>query len=183
MSLIQSNASGFGSRLFEPTTGIGLHNRGLGFNLEPGHPAEFGPGRRPPHTLSPLLVTRLDGELAGVLGTQGGDAQPQILLQLLVRLLRHGQTPGQAVASPRWVLDGQGNGFDTWTGPQRPVVSIELGASAAWTEGLADRGHPVSVGPAFDSSFGHANVIWRSADGMLAGAADPRAVIGSAVGG
>jgi gamma-glutamyltranspeptidase/glutathione hydrolase len=36
VSLIQSNASGFGSHLFEPATGINLHNRGLGFSLEPG---------------------------------------------------------------------------------------------------------------------------------------------------
>ena len=93
-----------------------------------------------------------------------------------------GQTPGQAVASPRWVLEGDGSGFNTWTGPRRAVVSIEQGAPAAWAEGLADRGHPISIGSAFDSSFGHANLIWRSADGMLAGAADPRAVIGSAVG-
>ena len=80
VSLIQSNASGFGSHVFEPSTGINLHNRGIGFSLEPGHPAEYGPGRRPPHTLCPALVTRPDGSLLAVLGTQGGDGQPQILL-------------------------------------------------------------------------------------------------------
>ena len=58
VSLIQSNASGFGSHLVEPNTGINLHNRGIGFNLVEGHPAEFGPGRRPPHTLSPAFATR-----------------------------------------------------------------------------------------------------------------------------
>ena len=63
VSLIQSNASGFGSHLVEPNTGINLHNRGLGFNLVAGHPAEFGPGRRPPHTLSPALATRAVGSL------------------------------------------------------------------------------------------------------------------------
>ena len=45
VSLIQSNASGFGSHLFEPSTGINLHNRGLGFSLVPGHPGELAPGR------------------------------------------------------------------------------------------------------------------------------------------
>ena len=33
VSLIQSNASGFGCLVFEPSTGIGLHNRGIGFSL------------------------------------------------------------------------------------------------------------------------------------------------------
>jgi len=181
VSLIQSNASGFGSRLFEPATGIGLHNRGLGFSLEAGHPAEYGPGRRPPHTLSPILLTRPNGALAGVLGTQGGDAQPQILLQLLTRMLHLGQTPGEAVAAARWVLAGEGSGFDTWTSGHRPSVSIEEGAPDAWASGLVARGHPVAIGPAFDSSFGHANVILRRDDGMLSGAADPRAVVGAAI--
>ena len=99
-----------------PGTGIFLHNRGIGFSLEPGHPAELAPGRRPPHTLSPLLVTDPDGALAAVLGTMGGDSQPQVLLQLLARLLLHGQSPGRAVSAPRWTLGRDGTGFDTWTG-------------------------------------------------------------------
>ena len=50
VSLIQSNASGFGSHLVEPNTGINLHNRGIGFNLRQGHQAEYAPGagRRTP---------------------------------------------------------------------------------------------------------------------------------------
>ena len=114
VSLIQSNASGFGCWLVEPTTGINLHNRGIGFNLVPGHPAEFGPGRRPPHTLSPALATR-DGRLAAVFGTMGGDAQPQILLQIATRLFHHGQSPTAAVDAARWILHGPDTGFDTWT--------------------------------------------------------------------
>ena len=57
VSLIQSNASGFGSWLVEPMTGINLHNRGLGFSAQAGHPAEYRPGRRPPHTLCPAMAT------------------------------------------------------------------------------------------------------------------------------
>src|SRR6185437_10257390 len=89
VSLIQSNAAGFGSGLAEPKTGIFLHNRGLGFSVEPDHPAAYGPRRRPPHTLSPALVTTDDGSLDMVIGTMGGDAQPQVVLQLLARLLRN----------------------------------------------------------------------------------------------
>ena len=66
VSLIQSNAKGFGCNVFEPTTGIGLHNRGIGFSLEAGHPAGYGPGRRPPHTLAPTVVTRPDGSVCGI---------------------------------------------------------------------------------------------------------------------
>jgi gamma-glutamyltranspeptidase/glutathione hydrolase len=182
VSLIQSNAAGFGSHLFEPATGINLHNRGIGFSLEAGHPAEYGPGRKPPHTLSPALVTRADGSLYAVLGTQGGDGQPQILLQILARLLVSAQSPGRAIASRRWVLTGSGQGFDTWTAPEGPTVVVEEGAPVAWRPALEAAGHRVQAGAAFDHGFGHAHVIVRQPDGMLSGAADPRARIGSASG-
>jgi gamma-glutamyltranspeptidase/glutathione hydrolase len=178
VSLIQSNASGFGSWLAEPNTGINLHNRGLGFNLIDGHPAEFGAGRRPPHTLSPALATAGD-RLVSVFGTMGGDAQPQILLQIAARLFHHGQTPARAVNAPRWALAGPSTGFDTWTSGDGPIVEVEGHAPAGWVSGLSDRGHVITTLPAFDSGFGHAHAIVLGADDVLSGAADPRARVGS----
>lgn len=182
VSLIQSNASGFGSWLVEPSTGINLHNRGMGFSLEAGHPAELTPGRRPPHTLCPALATRADGSLAAVFGTMGGDAQPQVLLQVAVRLWHHGRSPADAVASGRFALRGPSTGFDTWTAPTGPVVQVEGHAPAGWLEGLRARGHQAEAAPAFDSGFGHAHVVQVRDDGMRIGAADPRARIGSCAG-
>jgi gamma-glutamyltranspeptidase/glutathione hydrolase len=185
VSLIQSNAGGFGSLLVEPTTGIFLQNRGMGFSLEPGHPAEYGPGRRPPHTLAPALVTAPDGRLDAVVGTMGGDAQPQVVLQLLARLLHAHQSPGAAVAAPRWTLASarpEATGaFDTWDARGAVRVRLESQAPAAWGEGLTARHHTVEVAEAFSHAFGHAHVI-RVAEEALAGASDPRAVAGSAVG-
>jgi len=182
VSLIQSNASGFGSWLVEPNTQINLHNRGLGFNLEPGHPAELTPGTRPPHTLSPALATR-GGQLAAVFGTMGGDAQPQILLQLAARLFRYEQSPALAMHAGRWALTGPTTGFDTWTAPSGPLVEIEGHAPPEWAAALTARGHVVSVRPEYDSDFGHAQVITRDANGFWAGASDPRARVGSVAGG
>ena len=52
ISLTQSNALDFGSHLIEPTTGVFLHNRGVGFSLVEGHPAEVGTGTTTaPHPL------------------------------------------------------------------------------------------------------------------------------------
>lgn len=181
VSLIQSNAAGFGSGLVEPNTGINLHNRGLGFNLRVGHPAELQPGHRPPHTLCPAMATS-QGDLRAVFGTMGGDAQPQVLLQLAARLFHYGQTPAAAVAAGRWALQGPVTGFDTWTSGQAPTVTIEGQAPAEWTSGLADRGHKVADLPAFDSSFGHAHAILVDPDGFRSGAADPRTMVGTAAG-
>ncbi|WP_344935859.1 gamma-glutamyltransferase family protein [Sphaerisporangium flaviroseum] len=179
VSLIQSNAAGFGSMLFEPSTGINLHNRGLGFSLVPGHPAEYGPGRRPPHTLAPALVTRPDGSLRTVLGTMGGDSQPQILLQVLARLLASAESPGQAIGASRWRLGPGLTGFDAWDDPDEASLDVEEGAP--WADGLRRRGHVVQELP-YGGSFGHAQLIDVRPDGVLAGAADPRALISSAAG-
>ena len=174
VSLIQSNAAGFGSWLVEQNTGINLHNRGMGFELRPGHAAEYGPGRRPPHTLAPALATR-GNDLAAVFGTMGGDAQPQILLQLAARLFHHGQSPATAVHAGRWALRGPLSGFDTWTAPEGPALTVEGHAPDAWRTGLAQRGHEVQQGAAYDSAYGHAHAIVIDPSGMLVGAADPRA--------
>lgn len=182
VSLIQSNAAGLGSWLVEPNTQINLHNRGLGFNLLPGHPAELTPRKRPPHTLSPALATH-EGELAAVFGTMGGDAQPQILLQLATRLFHHAQSPATAMSAPRWALAGPETGFDTWTGSVAPTVEIEGHAPASWATGLAGRGHKTVSRPPFASDFGHAQVIMRDVNGFWAGASDPRAVVGTVAGG
>jgi gamma-glutamyltranspeptidase/glutathione hydrolase len=181
VSLIQSNASGFGCLVFEPATGIGLHNRGIGFSLDLDHPACYGAGCRPPHTLAPALVTRPDGALHAVIGTMGGDSQPQILLQLLCRFLLHGQSPGATVAAPRWTLTGT-TGFDTWTVPSGLRVQVEDHAPPAWTRGLELRGHRVvPTGPEAGHGYGHAHLV-AVTDAGWAGGSDPRALVGGAVG-
>lgn len=179
VSLIQSNASGWGAHIVEPTTRIFLQDRGIGFSLQPGHPAEYGPRKRPPHTLAPALVTDASGALSAVVGTMGGDSQPQILLQILARLLHSGAEPGEAVAAPRWVLGALegGGGFDTWAARGEAQVEVEKGAPEAWAAGLADRGHVVAAA----RNVGHAHLIVNRGD-HLAGATDWRSFAGSASG-
>jgi gamma-glutamyltranspeptidase/glutathione hydrolase len=183
VSLILSNAAGFGSHLMLSEHAIFLHNRGMGFSLEPGHSAEYGPGRRPPHTLSPLAVTDGHGALEAVLGTMGGDAQPQILLQLLARALSAGQDAGTAVRAPRWCLTReQSTGFDVWDVPEPPIVALEHDAPESWTAGLRARGYEVIRNGPADEGFGHAQMIQVTTDDVLCGAADPRSGDGACVG-
>jgi gamma-glutamyltranspeptidase/glutathione hydrolase len=175
VSLTQSNAAGWGCQIVVPSTGIFLHDRGIGFGLQPGHPAELAAGRRPPHTLAPALVTRTDGSCSHVLGTMGGDVQPQVILQLAARLLHHGQSPGDAIAAARWALGGIS--FSSWSGPALDHVAVEFGAPAGWASGLERRGQRVvQLDP--DEIVGHAHVIALEQNGFLAGASDPRALTG-----
>ena len=197
ISLTQSNALDFGSHLVEPTTGVFLHNRGVGFSLVPGHPAEVAPGRRPPHTLSPMLVTTTGddgdgdndhvGTLTHLVGAMGGDAQPQILVQLLARLLHTRQSPDTAIAAPRLALDAPSAGpFRLWWGEDLTVL-VEADAPPAWRDGLAGPGHRVRTIGAFDPvAVGCAQIIATERDGvdsaLLVGASDPRSPSGAALG-
>jgi gamma-glutamyltranspeptidase / glutathione hydrolase len=196
ISLTQSNALDFGSHIVEPTTGVFLHNRGVGFSLEPGHPAEIAPGRRPPHTLSPMLVTKStpagDPALTHLVGAMGGDAQPQIILQLLARLLHAGHDPARAITAPRFTLDAPSAGpFRLWWGEDLTVL-VEADAPPAWPSGLTGHGHRVRTIGAFDPvAVGCAQIIATepvtagvtgASASLLVGASDPRSPAGAALG-
>lgn len=161
VSLIQSLYDAFGSGILEPSTGIVAHDRGACFTLEPGHPNELAPGKRPAHTLMPALVERR-GALAAAIGTMGGEAQPQINAANLIRVFDLGMSPGEALAAPRWLAEGR-------------RVSAESGVPAAVTGALSEDGFDVHPLGALDESAGHSNFIQASADGIFHAAADPRA--------
>ena len=176
VSLIQSNAMDYGAHVVEPDTGVFLHNRGIGFSLEPGHPAELTPGRRPPSTLSPVVVTGDGGALVAVAGTMGGDSQPQLMAQHLCRLLHAGIPPDLVLDEPRWVLGREGDrGFDLWSADAgRP------GSLVTDDEGLARWAGPaeaVGLRPTHQARsspvFGHAQLIARTEAGWV-GSAEPR---------
>jgi gamma-glutamyltranspeptidase/glutathione hydrolase len=186
ISLTQSNALDFGAHLVAGDTGVFLHNRGVGFNLKPGHGAEYGPRRRPSHTLSPALATRPDGSLAQVVGTMGGDVQPQIILQLLARLLHCGEDPATAISSARVVHEAPGAPpFRLWQAPHQSLL-MESDAPETWREGLGSRGHRVRViGSLNPVDVGCSQIISveRTGDRLtLTGASDPRSPDGAALG-
>src|SRR6266436_4565712 len=101
VSLIQSLFNRFGSGIVGGDTGVLLHNRGAYFSLDPRHVNYLQPGKRTMHTLTPAMVLR-DGAPYMAVGTMGGDAQPQIHVQLLSAMLDFGMNVQQAIAAPRW---------------------------------------------------------------------------------
>jgi gamma-glutamyltranspeptidase / glutathione hydrolase len=146
VSLIQSLFASFGSGRMVPGTGIVLHNRGALYSLDPAHPNIVAPGKRPYHTLSPAMVLNADNSLAMVLGTPGGDGQPQTLIQILNNVLRFGMTPQQAVEAPR---------FRVYAGGR---VGVEPGISDPVRMELTRRGHRVAVQEP-SAEFGGAQMI------------------------
>jgi gamma-glutamyltranspeptidase len=166
ISLIQSVFHSFGSQLIEPMTGLVLHNRGSFFSLDPESPNCLEAGKRPAHTLAPVIVEYDDGAVAAH-GTQGGKAQSQIHTQLILRS-RAGLRAQECVSAPRFIVGG----VDAGTTNDHIMVEPSLeGPAVAAIENTTLR---VVRGQHLDDDAGHAMIARRNADGSLDAGADPR---------
>ena len=167
VSFIQSNFSGFGSGVVEPTFGISLQNRGHGFGTDPQHPNRanlVGPGKRPFHTIIPAFLTR-DGQPVMSFGVMGGNMQPQGHMQTVVRMLDYRQSPQAACDAPRWRVN------------EGLAINVEGGMDPATIAGLQALGHQVEVIHDPYQDFGAGQFIWRMGDPAVEGyqiASDPR---------
>ena len=162
VSLIQSLFFAFGAGILDPATGISAHNRGGFFSLEPSSPNAIEPGKRPAHTLMPVIVEER-GSLRAVLGTMGGSAQPQILTHALLHV-RRGLPCDSALAAPRWLL----------TAGDRAEVVAEPSVPAEAVSALRGAGWPTrTISPA-QGDAGQAQLIVRGAGGSYEAASDPR---------
>ncbi len=158
--IVQSIYNVFGSMFMDPATGILFNNRMQDFAHEPGKPGSVGPGKRPFHTLCPILVHR-DGRPRFALASPGGISQTLTGAQILTELLDRGCDVAAAVEAPRW-CNRKGGDF-----------LIEPSFPEAMPEALARYGHKTRRGgdPYF---FGSAKCIEWLPSGNLAGAGDHR---------
>jgi gamma-glutamyltranspeptidase/glutathione hydrolase len=160
VSYIQSNYMGFGSGVVVPGTGVSLQNRAHTFKLQPGHPNEVGPAKRPFQTIIPGFVTK-NGRPVMSFGVMGGSMQPQGHAQVMVRLADYGQNPQACADGPRYrVVDGM-------------RVNVESGFSRQTLAELERRGHEIVELVEGYMDFGSAQIIYKLEDGYL-GASDPR---------
>jgi gamma-glutamyltranspeptidase/glutathione hydrolase len=172
VSLIQSNYAGFGSGIVDPVTGIAYQNRGSYFGLDEDHPNVLGPWKRTLHTLMPAMLFR-DGRPWVIVGSMGGDAQPQVHAQVVSALVDGAADVATAVAEPRWFVEPA----EHYAPPD--TVRIEPRFGSEVLEGLAAMGHPVVATEPFDGALGHCHAIelvagGPAAGGTLAAATDPR---------
>ncbi|MGR3541621.1 MAG: gamma-glutamyltransferase family protein [Hasllibacter sp.] len=157
VSLIYSIFHSFGAGLASDRFGVLFQNRGAGFTLEPGHPNEAAPGKRPMHTIIPAMLAR-DGAPAMPFGVMGGQYQATGHARLISNLLDFGIDPQQAIDAPRaFATAGE--------------LQIERGYAPEVRQALADLGHRVTDPP---TAIGGAQAIVIEANGTLTGASDPR---------
>ncbi len=160
LSLVQSVFHQFGCAVLDPGSGILLNNRMMGFANDPSLPNAVAPGKRPSHTLNPVLALD-DDRLRYLLATPGGPSQTMTNVQLLTNLVDRGMELTAAIDAPRWSVDLDGGllleaGFDADVGARLAALGFDV-ASAA--------------GALF---FGSMKAIEVLPNGVLCGAADTR---------
>lgn len=161
VSWIQSLYMGFGSGLTAGNTGVQLQNRGANFSLEPGHPNEAAPGKRPFHTIIPGFITK-NGRAWSSFGVMGGFMQPQGHLQVGLNLVEFGMDPQTALDAPRfqWLHDKE--------------VALETAVSDEIRANLINRGHQL-MAKNQPMHYGGGQVVVRDPDsGVLIGGTEPR---------
>ncbi len=154
-----------------PGLGGTVSSRGAQSRLEPGHPAEVKPGKRPRLTPSPALALR-DGEIYMGWGTPGGDVQMQAMLQVFLNVTEFGMAVQQAIEQPR---------FGTFTFPNSfsPFAignfNLEGRFPRSTIDALSSMGHPVELWSDVAPAAGAVCAVMRDPDtGWLHAGADPR---------
>jgi len=172
VSLIQSNYTGFGSGYVVPSLGFGLQNRGNLFDLAPGKPNSYAPGKRPFHTIIPAFVTK-DGAPLIAFGLMGGDMQPQGHAQVIVNLVDFGMNLQEAGDAIRFHHTGSAEPTGTPMEAGGGVLHIEDGLPDAVLAELARRGHVIKPEPV--GAYGGYQAIRRDpVTGVYSGATEKR---------
>ena len=146
VSFINTLYSNFGHGLCTEKTGIIFTNRGSCFTLTPGHPNEFGPSKRPMHTIIPALAMRKN-RVDYSFGVMGAHYQPMGHVQIVLNLIDYGMDVQQAIEAPRAFFVGEDS-------------AIERGMPAATIEGLKKRGHRVTTPEAPWGGAQIVNIDW-----------------------
>jgi gamma-glutamyltranspeptidase/glutathione hydrolase len=127
VTIINSLFSTFGSGITAEKSGILLHHRGSGFNLDPASPNCIGPSKRPLHTIIPAMAKR-DGRVDMAFGVMGGAYQAMGHAHFISNLVDYGLDVQGAIDLPRVFFEGE------------PVV-VESGVGKAAIDDLRARGH------------------------------------------
>ncbi|MCI4347469.1 MAG: gamma-glutamyltransferase [Thermoplasmata archaeon] len=131
LSVIQSNYRGFGSG--QTVAGINLNDRGSYFTLDRTHHNVVAPRKRCFHT---LMATAAVGPQLILLGSMGGDIQPQVNVQVLSGMLDRGRGIQAAIDAPRFAYPATIYGSAVLTAeaglalrraPPTPVRASEMG--------------------------------------------------------
>jgi len=163
VSLIQSNYSGYGTGFVAPGAGFSFHNRGAGFDLEPGKPNSLAGRKRPLHTIIPAFMRK--GDVSIGFGIMGGWNQSQAHAQFVANVVDFGLNVQMALEAARFTKS-------TFDGCD---VQIESRVGETVRQELARRGHIVTPLAGFAGAVGNGQAVMRDAKrGVNFAGSDPR---------
>jgi gamma-glutamyltranspeptidase / glutathione hydrolase len=163
VSLIQSNYEGYGTGMVPSAAGFSLHNRGAGFDPEPGKPNSLAGRKRPLHTIIPAFMRKANVTIG--FGIMGGWNQSQAHAQFVSNVVDFGMNIQLALESPRFTKS-------TFDGCD---VQVESRIPRAVQEELGRRGHVIGPLGAFSAVMGNGEAVMRDTNkGVNFGASDPR---------
>jgi gamma-glutamyltranspeptidase/glutathione hydrolase len=170
VSITSSIAADFGSALFVDGDGGGyfINDVLARFHLDPGHPNELAPRKRPRQTLNPVLVAK-DGKALMVFGSPGGDTQPQSQLQFFLNFVEFRMNVQQALEQPYFVTNAYHESWHPHRAGKRLSVSSRIGRDVR--EELARRGHEVATHSAMGVGSVKAIVLDSGRHVLMGGAA------------
>ncbi len=163
----------FGNARVAPGLGFLLNNEMDDFATKPGKPNLYGlvqgsvnavaPGKRMLSAMCPSIAV-IGGKNAYVWGTPGGSTIPTTNLQVMLGVLRWGESLEAAVAAPR---------FHQQDFPDKIQIERER-FDPDWIEALHKLGHTVAEREAENDPIGRVHAISQRADGLMTSVADPR---------
>jgi gamma-glutamyltranspeptidase/glutathione hydrolase len=105
VSLTLTHGDSFGAQVTVDGLGLLLGHGISRFDPVPGRPNSIAPGKRPLDNMSPTVVLR-DGKPVMAIGAAGGRRIPNGIFQVLMHVLRDGNSLEQAVTEPRLFTNG-----------------------------------------------------------------------------
>lgn len=130
------------------------------FGFPPSASNFISPHKRPLSSMTPVIVSHLNGTLLATVGSAGGSRIVSATAYVLWNALEHDMSLTEALDQPR--LHDQ----------LMPNVALaEYAMDNRTVEGLVDRGHVIKyVAPGLSAVQG----VWRHGDGIFEAASEPR---------
>jgi gamma-glutamyltranspeptidase/glutathione hydrolase len=153
-------STGCASGVIVPGTGILLNNMLGESDLAPLGFFRVVPGHRLTSMMAPSMVLDAGGDVELVAGSAGSNRLRSAMTQVIWRTVELGEPVADAVGAPRVHCEGD-------------RIEVEPGYSPDQLAGIDDLGKVVRWA-ARNWYFGGSNACARTADGRLAGGADPR---------
>jgi len=154
-----------------PETGMTLGDRMTQFRLDPEDVDALEPGKRPRVTPNAVIIFRNDEFWMGF-STEGGDMQPQALLQVFLNMTVFGMDIQEAINAPRFKTLSAPSSFSPHEA-YPATIQLEADLYDQIAADMQEHGYTVEKAEQWSLGFGKVGGVIQDGDHLYAGS-DPR---------